>query len=204
MTTALDFDAAYRAHQGRLLDTAAAILNDRHEAEDAVADAWLRAWQQRADWTNRGAGPLPWLTTLTKYAALGIIRDRTYHADITTHDEWQPVDTTPYPGLASPETAAAWSEVWPRLSERQAVAVWCRHIGGYTVDETARVLGVPAKAAQNTADEGLRRIAAYFRRGRAPYDCRRCGWPRRSIGHITTCCASKRSKRCEQTQQLTD
>ncbi|HKS98798.1 MAG TPA: sigma-70 family RNA polymerase sigma factor, partial [Rugosimonospora sp.] len=185
--TAEVFEELYRAHRERLYQHALGMLNaNPWDSEDAVSEAFARALEQRDRYEDRGRPALAWLITLVKFVCLTYIRDR--RPVVESAPDVEDVDkTTPYPGLEDPATHAALAEVWPRLSQRQAVAVWCRHVGGYTVEETAKVLGVAPKTAQNMADEGLRRIAAYFRRGPAPHDCRRCGWPHRSVGHRSTC-----------------
>jgi RNA polymerase sigma factor (sigma-70 family) len=190
----LDFDQLYRDHREGMLSYALRMLNLHvPSAQDAVAQAWLWAWEQRHEYRDRGPGPKPWLLTLTRYAALTLIRDRWTPINLpgTEEEEHAPfhVTGTGYPGLEDPQTHAAWAEVMPYLTEQEAVAVWLKHIGGYTPDEAAREMGVTKTVAQLSADQGLRKIRRYFQPPgfRFQRGCRNCGWHVRTLGHRLSC-----------------
>lgn len=195
----LDFDALFRAYHHRLLVQALSL--HAPSAEDAVAEAWLVAVRDRDRYDGTIGRPVAWLIALVKYAALRQVRDRIRriadNIDLLG-DELEERDRgTPYPGLEDPETHAAWAQVVPYLSQRQAVAVWLRCIGGYTVDEAAQEMGVSKTVVDTASKEGLRKIARFFGEGeRFDADgCKRCGWPRASIGHATSCGRTDRHNR---------
>lgn len=209
--TADDFDRLFRQTNKKLTDYARSLLNNSSkrlpthsswDAEDAVSEAWVKALT--ADWTDTRT-PEALLITFVKFAALAVIRDAQPIVDLDYdrgETEYRLLDSG-YPGLEDPETHAAWAEVLPLLSEKQAVCVWMICIGGYTRDEVARLLGGPKYFVDNGCNEGLRKIQRYFREGyrftgRA---CGECGWPRASIGHRTTCHPKPRVRRRGQAEQ---
>lgn len=64
-----DWDLA----RGRCLREARRILRSPAEAEDAVQNAFLRAWRNSASCRTPEA-PLPWLLQITRHEALRIVR----------------------------------------------------------------------------------------------------------------------------------
>jgi RNA polymerase sigma factor (sigma-70 family) len=189
----LDFDHLYRTHQKDLLRYAASILRQDADVEDAAAEAWARAWEERESWEDRGHPPRAWLITLTKLACLNTIsryRDHPWlDLDVAApHLEDPGMTQPPYPGLTDPETHAALERVWPYMGERNATAVWLRHIGGYTWEEIAGILETDRKGAFSLAADGLRTIHKFFR-GEHRYFrwCRVCGFGYGTLGHRSTC-----------------
>jgi DNA-directed RNA polymerase specialized sigma24 family protein len=198
----LDFDDLFRRYHARMLQQALGMLQLHvPTAEDAVGEAWVKAWAQRHEYRDNGHGPLPWLITLVKWSVLAQVREHYRHlADNVDWlaDELGEVDRgTGYPGLEDPETHRRWAQVVPMMSQQQAVAVWLRCIGGYTPDEAAREMRVSRSVAQNAAEDGLRKIRRFFHGDGYEFTngCKRCGWPRASIGHRTACGRTDRHNR---------
>jgi len=69
----------YREHRTRLLARARATLGDHESAEDAVREAFLRAWRACGSF-DPPAGPSlsAWLTTITRHVVIDMVRDRPY------------------------------------------------------------------------------------------------------------------------------
>ncbi len=68
---------AHRAHRARLVAKARAVLGDPESAEDAVQDAFLRAWAACSAF-DPDAGPtlLAWLSTITRNVVVDQVRAR--------------------------------------------------------------------------------------------------------------------------------
>ena len=66
LCTESGFAAAYSAHRPRLLAKAMAVVGDRQHAEDAVQDAFLRAWSKCSTFDPDGPPLAAWLTTITR------------------------------------------------------------------------------------------------------------------------------------------
>ena len=157
--TADDFDRLFRQTNKKLTDYARSLLKNSSkrlpshstwDAEDAVSEAWVKALT--ADWTDTRT-PEALLITFVKFAALAVIRDAQSIVDLDYdrgETEYRLLDSG-YPGLEDPETHAAWAEVLPLLSEKQAVCVWMICIGGYTRDEVARLSVVPSISSTTAA-----------------------------------------------------
>lgn len=73
-----DYARAYR--------TACLVLRDRHEAEDAVQEAFLRVWRFR-DAIPSGEGRRPWLYRVVVNACISRARSQRAHTGRDTGDE---------------------------------------------------------------------------------------------------------------------
>jgi RNA polymerase sigma-70 factor, ECF subfamily len=69
--------AAHREHRSRLVGRARAVLGDPESAEDAVQEAFLRAWAACGSF-DPTAGPtlLAWLATITRNVVVDLVRAR--------------------------------------------------------------------------------------------------------------------------------
>jgi RNA polymerase sigma factor (sigma-70 family) len=65
---------AFREHAERCNAVAFGVLGDGHRARDAVQEAFLSLWRHRQGLVVRTAGIGPWLTVVTRNAALGMLR----------------------------------------------------------------------------------------------------------------------------------
>lgn len=65
-----DFDRFYLANVKRLTAAVYAMTGDVGEAEDAVQEAFVRAWQRWAKITEGGADPTPWIRTVAMRLAV--------------------------------------------------------------------------------------------------------------------------------------
>lgn len=70
---AREFDAFYAATAKRLVATVYAMTGDLTEAEDAVQEAYVRAWQRWERLTREG-DPLPWVRTVASRLAISTWR----------------------------------------------------------------------------------------------------------------------------------
>jgi RNA polymerase sigma-70 factor, ECF subfamily len=85
---------AVAEHRGRMLVRARLVVVDPHLAEDAVQEAFLRAWRSCASFDPDG-GPLAhWLLALTRNVAIDLVRARRRRPDVVplpgTHDVGSP------------------------------------------------------------------------------------------------------------------
>lgn len=148
--------ALMRRHNQTLFRTARSIVKDDAEAEDAVQEAWLRAYG--AIGTYRGDAKLStWLTRIVVNEALGRLRMRARTAHVIRIDGVEGGADAEYPrGDASaseperPERAAMRSEMRSLLETAidalpvafRTVFV-LRAVEEMTVEEAAAILGIP-------------------------------------------------------------
>ena len=146
------FEALMRRHNRTLFRTARAILRDDAEAEDALQEAYLQAYQAMGGF--RGEAKLStWLARIVANEALVRLRKRVRRAEIvplqpnTTPEELEIPDTDM---PKSPESHAERAQI-RRLLEAQIDSLphdyrtvfVLRAVEEMTVQETAAVLGIP-------------------------------------------------------------
>ena len=68
------FGRVFDLHYARVLRHAARVTDDRHEAEDAVATAFLELWRRRREVRLVEGSPLPWLLVTATRCAQNVRR----------------------------------------------------------------------------------------------------------------------------------
>lgn len=146
------FETLMRRHNRTLFRTARAILRDDAEAEDALQEAYLQAYQ--AIGSYRGEAKLStWLARVVANEALMRLRKRARRAQIVPLQPSAAPEELDIPDTDMPKTPEhhAEQEQMRRLLEAQidslpgdyrAVFV-LRAVEEMTVEETAAVLGIP-------------------------------------------------------------
>lgn len=143
--------------------TACLILRDPQEAEDAVQDAFLRAWRFRSS-APRDAGWQPWLYRVVVNACCSRLR-RTVpreraRADLDAADLL--ADTAPLPetvALRSEETAAVVAAL-ADLPESLRVPVVLRYYAGLSEKDIAAAIGRRPGTVKSRLYEARARLAA--------------------------------------------
>ena len=79
------FEALALPHMDAAYNLSSWLLRDRGEAEDAVQDAYLRAWRAFDSW--RGEDFKPWLFTIVRNVAYRRLRDRRRSAQVISIDD---------------------------------------------------------------------------------------------------------------------
>lgn len=148
------FGVIVTRYNQRLYRAARAILRDGIEAEDAVQDAYLRAYAGLVSY--RGDAALgTWLTRIVVNESLGRLKRKQPLEDIAVLDRDQKLgsDVIAFPGAAmstSPEQNAAIGEV-RRLVERAIdtlpepfrIIFVLRDVEGLSLEETSEEAGIP-------------------------------------------------------------
>ncbi|WNI24401.1 SigE family RNA polymerase sigma factor [Streptomyces sp. ITFR-16] len=135
------FDAFYAATAKRLVATVYAVTGDLGEAEDAVQEAYVRAWQ-RWDKVSAAGDPLPWVRTVAVRLAISTWR-RTRGRLRAHFRHGAPVDV---PGLS--EDRVALVGALGELNSEQRRAVVLHHLLDLPVEEVARETGVSSGAVR--------------------------------------------------------
>lgn len=135
------FDAFYTSTAKRLVATVYAMTGDLTEAEDAVQEAYVRAWQR---WPQliRDGDPLPWVRTVAMRLAISTWR-RTRGRLRAQFRHGPPTDV---PELSADRVAlmAALRELGP--DQRQAVIL--HHLLDLPVEQVAREIGASSGAVR--------------------------------------------------------
>jgi RNA polymerase sigma-70 factor (ECF subfamily) len=154
----------------RLLDSsldrcyrlAAVILADRQDAEDALSDASLRAWQHVSSLREPTKFDA-WFTRIVVNVCRDRLRER-HHAVVLVSEP--PTAGDPY--AASVERAAL-REALATLTPEHRAVVALHYLEGLTVDQISEQLGTPAGTVKSRLHYGLSTLrAAYDAASRDP------------------------------------
>ena len=151
-----EWDAARK----RCLREARRILGNRDDAEEAVQEAFVRAWRKRAACRTPGA-PLPWLVQITRNESMRLAarRSRRLASELP---ETEP-ETVPAPGaeaqLDSTLTSVATEQALSTLREDERRLLRLRYEEDLTQGQCAAALGVP----EGTVKVRLHRARARLR-----------------------------------------
>jgi RNA polymerase sigma-70 factor (ECF subfamily) len=149
------FDDFYRGSRQRLLGFVYALTGDLAEAQDAVQEAYVRAWQ-RWSTVSRYEEPEAWMRRVA--ARIAISRWRGLRSRARAHLRHGPPDAVPEP---SPDTVAI-VDALRRLPEEQRVAIALYHLVGLPVAEVARQTGVPVGTVKARLSRGRAALAPYL------------------------------------------
>ncbi len=142
-------EALVEAHYDRLLRLARLICRDGSDAADAVQAGLEQAWKHRAS-LRAGAAAKAWLDRIVVREAIRVARARrSWLARLLHPDEqvtWlEPADTGATDGLERAALRTALAELSP---EQRAVVALHLH-AGYSVAETAALVGAPEETVRS-------------------------------------------------------
>ena len=175
------FEACVRAHCCQFLLVARRILGNEEDANDAVQDAFLSAFQGIGQFKEQ-AQLATWLHRIVVNAALGRLRRRQYHEERSIEDllphfgagEHQidppvPWQATPASIVEQQELCALVRRCISRLPEDYRIVLLLRDIEGLATEETARILSTSTtvvKTRLHRARQALRSLLdPHMRRG---------------------------------------
>jgi RNA polymerase sigma-70 factor (ECF subfamily) len=142
----------YREEGARLWRAVVAYTGDREVANDAVAEAFAQALR-RGKAVRR---PLPWIWRAAFRIAAGELAGRARFADVeATGDVAQPSE---HGGFDDP--SGALMAALRQLSPMQRGALVLHYYGGYSVRDSARILGSTSAAVRVHLSRGRRRLRA--------------------------------------------
>jgi len=146
-------------HGNALLTYAEMLTNDRHSAEDIVQETLVRAWRHAERLSHTEGSVRGWLLTVVRNIAIDRRRSAyARHETITSdeHDVLQPDHAD------AVTTSVAVAGYLRKLSPEHREVLAHTYLYGRTLQETARILGVPVgtvKSRQHYALNNLRFIA---------------------------------------------
>ena len=160
------FDQLIRQHRQRMWAVAVRTLGDPEEAADAVQDACLSAYRAAASF--RGDSRVTtWLHRIVVNACLDRARRRAVRPTVPLPD--QPMaDRRDL--LAEREIALGVQDALQALPEDQRFAIVLVDLEGFSVDDAAAVLGVPAGTVKSRCFRGRARLAVSLGYLRNPED----------------------------------
>jgi RNA polymerase sigma-70 factor (ECF subfamily) len=150
---AASFDAFYSQTVRRTTHTLYAMTGDLAEAQDAVQEAYARAWQRWSE-LQRYGDPEAWVRTVARRCAVS--RWRKARNAMTATLRAGPPPAAPEPAVDHVLVV----EALRRLPEAQRHALVLHHLVGIPVDDVARELGVPVGTVKARLSRGRTALAA--------------------------------------------
>ena len=156
------FGVLFRRHRDRLWAVAIRTLADREEAADALQDGLLSAHRNAAKFRGDSA-VTTWLHRIIVNACLDRMRRRRSRPTVPL------LETEPAPILPpDQETAMVVRQALAVLPDEQRLPLVLVDIEGYSVAETARLLGVPEGTVKSRCSRGRARLAVLLGHLRDP------------------------------------
>jgi RNA polymerase sigma-70 factor (ECF subfamily) len=149
------FEALVLAHQDRLFTIALRTGGDRHDAEELVQDAFVRAYRALATYEPARIRELRirgWLTTILLNAGRNRARVRRVS---TTELVFDPGTEPAADPLARRDERETWARLLAGLSPAQRTAVVLRHVDGLSYAEIALAVGRPEGTVKAHVHRGL-------------------------------------------------
>jgi RNA polymerase sigma-70 factor (ECF subfamily) len=155
---ALAFEALVRRHRDRLWAVSLRTMREPEEAADALQDALISAY--RAAGSFRGDSAVTtWLHRIVVNACLDRIRRRQVRPTVPLPDEGPGEVADNRDRMAERDTAMAIEEALGQLPVEQRAAITLVDIEGYSVADTAAMLGVAEGTVKSRCARGRSRLA---------------------------------------------
>jgi RNA polymerase sigma-70 factor (ECF subfamily) len=154
------FEELFHRHHRQLYRLAHLTSRNPDDAADALQDAMLSA-HRSAPAFRHDASVSSWLYRIVVNSCLDRLRRNKFHAATPLHDDVHPVGD-PAPRV---DTALVIERALMRLPVEQRAVVVAVDMRGYSIAETARLLGVPegtVKSRCSRARAKLAKTLSYF------------------------------------------
>ncbi len=151
------FRELYERYAGRLLAYVRAMGRQQVSAEDAVQEVFATIWTKAAQYRPELGAPEAWIFTITRHKVFDIWRAQSRVREVEVE-----LDTlVDHSSAADPTLVATLHKALSRLSPDHRKPLLLAYFGGFTYEETARALGIPAgtlKSRIRTALADLRTL----------------------------------------------
>ncbi|MBV8367002.1 MAG: RNA polymerase sigma factor [Candidatus Eremiobacteraeota bacterium] len=157
-------EEAYRHYAPRCKGVAYRLLRDDVRSEDAVQEAFFALWRHRHGLVVRTGGISPWLYTVTRNAALGIMRAEARRAAREERaQEPDGVGRDPADEVAARAAAGAVRTALEGLPDEQRTVISQAYFGALTLAQIAQRTGAPLGTVKRRAQLGLAKLARALR-----------------------------------------
>lgn len=155
MRDAEEFDAFYSASAQRVLGHLYAMIGSRAEAEDAVAEAYARAWDRWAS-VRECDSPEAWVRSVAYRVAVSAWRKTVNRLRAHRRES-----ADRYVEASSVDHVAV-VDALRRISAEQRRVVVLHHLVGLSVAEIAAEIGANANTVKTRLARGRRALATYL------------------------------------------
>ena len=151
-----EFTAFYQQQAPRIVRTVAVVVRDAALAEDAVAEAFARAWARWGQ-VRTHASPTAWVTRV----ALNVCTDRFRRRRIERRKA-HAVARTDHVHDPEPRASYVWEAV-ARLPERERTLIALRYVADLPQAAIADVMGIPPGSVASGLNRGRQRLGIDLR-----------------------------------------
>ena len=146
------FTAAYTEYAPMVRTIVYKMTKGDQESDDLIGDTWLRAWAARG---NLRGDVKPWLVSI----AMNTVRDYWRRGKIR-RKHFQDGAEVPDMGMppADPLTDLMVAEELRRLDLRAVTVLTLRHHDGYSVEETAELMGLREENVKTIAQRAIDKV----------------------------------------------
>jgi RNA polymerase sigma-70 factor (ECF subfamily) len=152
------FEELVRRHRDRLWAVALRTMREPEEAADALQDALISAYRAAGSFRAESA-VTTWLHRIVVNACLDRIRRRQVRPTLPLPEEGPGEPADRRDRMAERDTAMAIEEALGRLAVEQRAAITLVDIEGYSVADTAQILGVAEGTVKSRCARGRARLA---------------------------------------------
>ncbi len=157
----------YDETSGVIYALALRILRNREDAEEAVLDAYARAWRLAVNFDRGRGSVMTWLIMMTRSIAIDRLRSAANRASRTESLD-EPHHQAASPG-EGPELAAFFGEqrervraAMDKLPQEQRAAIELAFFGGLSHSELAETMGIPLGTAKTRVRLALARLREFL------------------------------------------
>jgi RNA polymerase sigma-70 factor (ECF subfamily) len=152
------FDTLVRRHRDRLWAVALRTMRDPDDAADALQDALISAFRAAATFRAESA-VTTWLHRIVINACLDRIRRRKARPTVTLPDQGPGEPAEHRDHITERDTAIVIEDALAQLPPEQAAAITLVDLQGYSVADSAVILGVAEGTIKSRCARGRARLA---------------------------------------------
>jgi RNA polymerase sigma-70 factor, ECF subfamily len=138
-------------------------LGDRAHAEDLTSETFMRALRRLHSLKNQGRDPAAWFVTIARNLVLDHVKSARYRLEVTAEDAYAPSAGAPAADSAETMVLTALTnerllDAIQELSDEQRECVVLRFLHGFSVAETAEVMGKNDGSIKALQHRAVRRL----------------------------------------------
>ena len=151
----------YELTSAKLFGICLRVLQDQHEAEDALQDIYVTVWRRAGAFDEmRGVSPITWLAALARNRAIDRLRASKAHLNRTLEVVAEAADPAPSAGerMVEVEDVQRLMDCLGQLEPRHAGYIRAAYFDGFSYAEMAERAGVPLGTMKSWIRRGLIRL----------------------------------------------
>lgn len=152
------FSELVRRHRDRMWAVALRTLRDPEEAADALQDAFISAFRAAANFRAESQ-VTTWLHRIVVNACLDRMRRKQARPTVPLPETGFNEPATPRDAMADRETRLVIQSALDQLPEDQRASIVLVDVEGYSVGETARLLGIAEGTVKSRCARGRAKLA---------------------------------------------